>query len=240
VSASHQIAYETWKADPTPANLNGVVGALKPTIDHVLHSISAGDDPYIRSKARVFSAEAVKSFDPSYGAALPTWVSRQLLPLRRVRRQTQNAVRIPEGIQIDAYALMRAEQEFVEKHEREPDLVELADFSKIPVKRITHIRNTFRLVPSEASFSSESNPDGYNTSGAATTDYRDEAFEMVFNSADHLDRRILEMTTGFGGSTVLSGKMIASKLGLTEPQLSRRRAKLSLQIQELESALKSQ
>lgn len=220
------------------SNLNATVTALKPTLDHVLHSINAGDDPYIQSKARVLTAKAVQSYDPSHGAALPTWVSRQLLPLRRVRRQSQSAVRIPEGIQIDAYSLMRSEQEFFEKHEREPNVGELADFAKMPIRRIEHIRKVFRPVPSESAFSSDENPDGFGSIGSGETDFSNEAFEYVYKDADHLDRRILEMKTGFGGSAALNGKEIARRLNLTEPQLSRRSAKLALQINELESALK--
>lgn len=229
--------YDTWVADPSTNNLRATVDSLKPTVDHVLYSIKASDDPFIRSKARVLTAKAVQSYDPAHGAALPTWVSRQLLPLRRVRRQSQGAVRIPEGIQIDAYSLMRAEQEFFEKNEREPNIGELSDFAKMPAKRIAHIRKVFRPVPSESAFSSDENPDGFGTIGAGEPDYSSEAFDYVYNDADHLDRRILEMKTGFGGTATLNGKEIARKLGLTEPQLSRRSAKLSMQIHELENAL---
>lgn len=231
--------YDSWKTDPTPQNLKGVVDYLRPTVNHVLFSINAGDDPYIKSRANVLTAKAVQSFDPNQGAGLSTWVSRQLMPLRRIRRQSQSAVRVPEGIQIDAYNLMRSEQDFFDKYEREPDVYELADHSKMPVKRIEHIRKVFRPIPSEAAFSSEENPDGFSGVTSTESQFGSEAFEYVYRDADHLDRRILEMKTGFGGSPVMSGKEIAAKLGLTEPQLSRRSAKLSIQINDLEDALKN-
>ncbi len=236
-TVTNNTPYDAWKSDPTPKNLKGGVDYLRPTVDHVLFSINAGDDPYIKSKAKILTAKAVESYSPEHGAALPTWVSRQLMPLRRIRRQSQSAVRVPEGVQIDAYHLMRAEQDFFDKNEREPDVYELADFAKIPVKRIEHIRKVFKPIPSEAAFSSEENPDGFSGVSSTETSFGNEAFEYVYRDADHLDRRILEMKTGFGGSPVLSGKEIAAKLGLTEPQLSRRSAKLSIQINDLEEAL---
>lgn len=222
----HLAAYH---AEPTPEKLNAVVGALKPTIDYALSSINAGDDPFLRAKAKLITAKAVQAFNPEAGAGLPTWVSGQLMQLRRIRRQTQSPVRVPEGIQLDAVTLMRAEHDFMDKHDREPDLHELADFSKLPVRRIHQIRSTFRKMPSQAAAG--------GASQQVEPDYSTEAMDYVYRDADYLDRKIMELKTGYGGNDPLSPKLVAQKLKLTPTQLSRRSAKLAWKVQQIDKSL---
>lgn len=221
--------YAAYQQDPTPARLHAVVGTLKPAIDYALSSINAVGDPYLRAKAQVITAKAVQSFNPEFGAGLPTWVSGQLMQLRRIKRQTQNPVRVPEGIQLDAVTLMKAEHDFQDKHDREPDLHELADFSRLPVRRIQQIRQTFRKMPSQAAVG--------DAAQSFTPDFSEEALDYVYRDADYIDRKILEMKTGYGGTDPLPPKLVAQKLRLTPTQLSRRAAKLSFRVQQIEKTL---
>ena len=154
-----------------------------------------------------------------------------------MKRKSDSAAHVPEGIQLDAMTLMRAEQDFLDKHEREPDLIELSDHSKLPVKRIKAIRETFRPVPSEAAFTSETQDLGLP--GTPNGSYSDEALDYIYRDADYIDRKILEMKTGYGGAEMLTPAVVAQRLGLTPTQLSRRSAKLALQIQEIEEALRT-
>jgi len=212
-----------------------VINSVSPTIHHVLGSIGASGDKHLRSKARTLAAGAVKSYDPTKGAQLHTWVSRQLLPLRRARRFSDSAAHVPEGIQLDAMTLMKAEQAFIDENDREPDILELADASYLPVKRIENIRKSFRPIPSEGAFTNETGDVGIP--GQSAPDYSDESVEYVYRDADYIDRKILEMKTGYGGSEVLSPKDTAARLNLTPTQLSRRSTKLALQIREIEDAI---
>jgi DNA-directed RNA polymerase specialized sigma subunit len=221
--------YQAWVIDPVQTPLNEVVKSLQPSIDYALHSINASDDPYMKSKAKVVAAEAVKSFNPSTGSALPTWVSNQMMRLRRIKRQTQSVTKVPERIQLDNYAIYRAEQEFMDKHDREPDMEELSDAVKLPIKRIEKVRLATRKTPSEGALE-----------GAVSnfeTDFENDALEYVYRDADYIDRKILEMKTGYGGNEVMQPKLIAQKLKLTPVQLNRRSMKLTMKIQELTKAL---
>jgi len=223
-------AYETYRQAPTPENLASVVSTLQPTINHALHSLQSHSDPVMQTHAKVLTAQAVRKFNPESGAQLHTWVSHQLLPLRRLRRQSQAVVKLPERVQLDAFTLHRAEQEFMDQHGREPDVAELADHSKIPVRRIKIIRNTLRRTPSEADIGDSAPPE--------ETDFAPEALEYVHGDADHIDRRIIEHKTGFGGAEVIPPFMIAQKLGLTPTQLTRRSQRLALRVQRIEAQLK--
>ena len=123
------------------------------------------------------------------------------------------------------------QKKFEEQHNREPDTLELADMSGLPAHRIEKIRKFARAVPSEAGMmdSTEQN----------ATDFQSEALDYVYHDADHLDRRILEMKTGYGGHAVMSPADIGAKLGLTPSQLSRRSAKLTHRINSIQSDLET-
>ena len=119
-------AYKAYLTEPTPDRLSDVVDHLDPVINYSLSSINASSDNLIRNKAKVFAAEAVKKYDPQHGAALPTWVSGQLMQLKRFKRDVNQPVKVPERIQLDAYTLARAEQEYIDKFNKEPDVEELS------------------------------------------------------------------------------------------------------------------
>jgi len=223
-------AYQSYVTDPTPDRLNMVVDNLSPVINYSLSSINAYNDNLIKSKARLFAAEAVMKYDPNVGAALPTWVSGQLMQLRRFKRSVNQPVKVPERVQLDAMSLARAEQDFTDKYNREPDLDELADHAKMPIKRIEKVRKSFRAMPSQAAVG--------DASGNTDTDFSNEALDYIYKDADKVDRKIIEMKLGYGGRyDPLEPKQIAVMLGLTPSQLTRRSAKLALKIQEIERAL---
>ena len=189
-------AYAEYLKDPTPDRLSDVVDHLSPVINYSVSSINEGSNALIKNKAKIFAAEAVKKFNPNAGAALPTWVSGQLMQLKRFKREVNQPVKVPERVQLDAYTLSRAEKEFYDKHNREPDVEELSDYAKI------------------------------------------EALDYAYKDADKVDRKIIEMKTGYGGRyEPMPPNKIAAMLGLTPSQLTRRSIKLSLRIQEIEKNL---
>jgi len=223
-------SYAVYLSDPTPDRLNDVVDHLSPVINYSLSSINANADNLIKNKARIFAADAIKKFNPNSGAALPTWVSGQLMQLKRFKRDVNQPVKVPERIQLDAYTLSRAEKEFFDKNDREPDVEELADYAKMPRKRIEKVRRSFRAMPSQGAIG-----DSFTQS---ETDFGAEALDYTYKDADRVDRKIIEMKTGYGGRyEPMSPNKIAVMLGLTPSQLTRRSIKLSLKIQEIEKNL---
>ena len=225
----HEASFAEYKADPSPEKLSAVVKDLRPSFDYALSAVQSQDDPVMKIKARTLAAKAVQRFDPEGGAALPTWVSSQLLPLRRTRRQMQTAVRVPERIHLDAYTLAKAEKDFVDQHNREPDVSELADFSKLPVKRIQTIRQSLRKTPSETAIGDGTPPQ--------EIDFTGEALDYVHQDSDHTDRRIIELKTGYGGSEVTPPWKIAQMLKLSPTQLTRRSQRITYRIQNIDRRL---
>lgn len=224
--------YEAYTLNPTPDNLRPIVAELEPSINYHVSAIGAGDDKLVRQKARVIAGEAVKTYDPTKGSNLKTWVNNQMVRVKRFKRDVQQPVKIPERMQLDAYTLYKAEQAFMDQHDREPDLQELADFAAMPIKRIQKIRRAQRIMPSETTVSE------LGGSQHTSPDLADEALDYIYSESDKIDRQIIEMKTGYGGKyNPLQPKEIATKLKLTPSQLSRRSARLAYKLQQYESAL---
>ena len=229
-TSSLDSAYAVYLNDPTPDRLSDVVDHLSPVINYSLSAINEGSNALIKNKAKIFAAKAVKQFNPAAGAALPTWVSGQLMQLKRYKREVNQPVKVPDRVQLDAYTLSRAEKEFYDKHDREPDVEELSDYSKIPRKRIEKIRRSFRAMPSQGVIG-----EGFTQS---ETDFGTEALDYAYKDADKIDRKIIEMKLGYGGRyEPTQPNKISAILGLTPSQLTRRSIKLSLRIQEIEKNL---
>lgn len=222
--------YEKWRLFKDSDSLYEVTKSLRPTIDSVVASLGGTGNPQIASKARVIAAKAIQSYDPSAGATLPTWVSQQLRQLTRDIRKSNNLVHIPDGVQLDAYALYRAEREFEDEYGREPTVEELADISHLPVKRILDVRTKMRPIVTDAGTETD---EGSSTLQVESSDYTQDALDYVYAESDRNDKKLLEYTVGYGGSPVLSNDQIMKKLRLTPVQLSRRKARLSLRINEV-------
>ena len=223
--------YGAYQANPTPESLHSVVKALEPTIGYSLASVNASNDPVVRAKASLYAGEAIKKFNPADpdAASLPTFVASHLRQLSRTSRASRSPVSIPERIQLDAYKLDQAKKKFTDRTGREPDMVELADEVKLPIKRIEKIHRYQFSVPSEVSLGGDINEEG--------PDFDKDAVEYVYHDADYTDRKILEMKTGFGGNPTMIPRDIAIKLNLTPTQLSRRSMRLTDRINKIRDGL---
>jgi DNA-directed RNA polymerase specialized sigma subunit len=203
-------------SDRSPTKLNSVLRTLRPVINHALISFGAADDPIVRTKAEALAARAVTRYDPSAGAGLRTWVSGQLMPLARYRRETQS-VGIPDRAQLDHMALERARLEFEEERGRPPDMTELADRSGIPVRRIKKVT----LMTGKKAI------DEGRIEGQATgVDYTDEAVEALIPELDDFGRGVLQFRTGYGGAPILSAQEIAKRYKVSPAAVSKKSAVL--------------
>lgn len=224
-------AYAAYKQAPSKDSLYNVVKSVKPTIDYALSSVGANEDPVIRSHAELFTAKAIEKYDPAHaaGANLTTHIGHQLRQLSRTARAVRSPVQLPDRIQTEAYQLHQAKLRFQEENDREPDVLELADFTGMPVKKIEKIHRYQISIPSEAPFG--------GPTAETEPDYTQDALDYVYHDADHTDRQIMELKTGYGGRQVLSPQEVAAKLRLTPSQLSRRSMRLAARIQRMQDAL---
>lgn len=227
---SPQDYYNIYSTDPSPQNLNQVMNSLKPVIAQSLVGIGEHNNPMLTEKARIFALQAVKKYSPEYGASLHTWVRGQLMQLNRARREMNSPIKVPERIQLDAFHIKTKENEFIDKHGREPDVHELADITRLPVKRIAKVRTQFYRVPTSMSLPEESLTQ-------AQTDYTDETMSYIFDSADYIDRKLMEHRFGYGGGEIIPNQDLAAKLRLRPDAVSKRYKKLEAKIRQTHDIL---
>lgn len=247
---STEDSYNRWKSTRDPNDFNIVLKSLKPTIEYSLSTYQAKGDPYIESKAKLITAKAIKEFDPEYKVSLPTYVTSQLRKLTRVVRESRSPIKVPERLIYEAAELKEAEQDFIEKHGREPDVQELADFSKMSIDRIEKIRRRAVKQVSEGQyFSGDISDDGSESKSSVEDAVQEipntvrEALTYTHANADHRERKILEWSTGFGGAPILKPADIAKKLKISQSQVSRITAKLAVDVESnlkaIEEAIRS-
>lgn len=222
-------AYTAWKADPSPSNLNAAVRSLDGTINYALYAVGDTVNPQLKHQARLFAADAVKTFDPAKGAQLPSWVSGQLQSLRRFKRENTGPVKVPERAQLDAWHLEKARRDYLDRNGVEPDVKQLADASNLSVKRISDVRRATRPVVAQ---------DAIGDVEQNLVDFTDEALEYVFDESDATDRKIIEHLTGYGGTPLLPKHVLAQQMGVSPSQITRRSDRIARKLQEMEQDLK--
>lgn len=223
--------YDRWKLDPSAENLFATVKYLQPTISAAVQTMGGGNNPQIAAKARVVAAKAVQTYDPSYGASLPTWVTQQLRQLNRTIRDSRSPLHTPDGVQLDAYNIYRATKELEDDLNREPTMQEIADKAHLSIKRIRDVRKKMRAVGTEAPMDPEQQTG--NEQAGEETDYSQEALNYVYNDCDMLEKKVLEYSTGFNGEPPLPTSEIKKKLKLSDVQLSRIRTRLGFRVRDV-------
>jgi hypothetical protein len=220
--------YEAWKLDPTPDNLGLVVRSMDDAVGYKLSSMGVANNPQMKHQARLYAADAVLKYDPASGASLKTWTQSQLQSLQRFKRENQGPVKVPDRAAIDAWSIEKARRELEDELGDEPDVKQLADRSGLSVQRIASVNKITRPIASD---------DQVYDAGGSLPDYLGEALEYVYDGSDKVDRRIIEMTTGYGGGPVMSKKDIADRLGISASQVTRRSERIGRQLQEMDTQM---
>lgn len=228
--------YAVWRANPTKENMAAVLADLDTTINSEIQRFS-GPKPLLRSKARALAVGAIRSYDPSSGAKLRSWVVTQLQPLSRYNNALK-PVYAPEDAARKAYAVSKAREAFFDEHGRDPTDEELADSVGISVGRLRKVRTMAPAVindPVETDSEDETTPDFaiYRSNPVQA------AGEAVYRGLDRRDRRIFDLRTGMHGSKELSGKGIADLLKVSPALVTQRSNAIAARIMDMAGRLES-
>jgi DNA-directed RNA polymerase specialized sigma subunit len=224
--------YVNYSANPSKENLFKVVSKMNPLINNSLNQLGESGNSLLKNEALLMAADAVKTYNPEQGAALQTWTASQLKQLRRKRRELNSVTHLPERVQIDAFNIERGMRELTDLNGDEPDLEELADYIKMPIKRINKVRSMMYKTPDAASVSSE----GVSQS---QTDYTEEAMHYIYQDAGKIDRKIMEHRLGFGGSKPLTNNELAAKLNIGPDVISKRLGRIINKVEKTYNILNS-
>lgn len=218
-------SYAEWQSNPNPQTTGNLLKAIRPAIDRAVHVYTGTTDPIIVSKARSIALNSLPRYDAKQ-AKLGTYLMNQLQSLKRVARQQQQVISIPERVQMDSQSLHRVESELTEKLGREPSTAELSRNSGLSAKRIAHVRK-FRYPVSESQMTSVDEDGNESTPGGVQSNEHAKVWrEIVYLDADPIAQKIMEWSFGMHGSPVLSNQAIAIKLRLSPGAVSQRKANI--------------
>jgi DNA-directed RNA polymerase specialized sigma subunit len=226
-----QTRYDTWKIDPIPEKLSPVLAALYPTINSEIQRYN-GPKHVLRGKAKSLALQAVKTYNPTQGTQLRSWVVSNLQPLSRYS-QSLRPIKAPEVAMRQAAEVNRLSQEFEMDSQRPPSDDELADVSGLSVKRIKHIRERVKGFASESSLvNDDADSLSSNAPAVFAPNKLEIARDMVYTSLSDRDKRIYEWKTGKNG-TQLSNQDIAIRLGVSPAFISQRSSTIAEQMSDL-------
>lgn len=219
--------YGQWSMLRNDTAASELLAAAAPVIDSSLRAYGGREGDSLRTQAKIMAMRAFKTYDPSKGAQLNTYLMQSLKSLNREAKKRSGVIKLPEKVMIDQNALNTAQSSFTAEHGREPSVGELADRTGLSHKRIERIRSLGREVP-EASLVSEEGDSLFSRK----SDPQKIWFDYVYKDLDPISQKICDWSTGYGGTETLQKQEIARRLGMTPAAVSQRINKIVAQLQE--------
>ena len=109
-------------------------------------------------------------------------------------------------------------------------------FNTVKVKNIHLCENQY--FNSDA-VSDDDSPSSVSETNGELPNYVREALAYTYAELDTREKKILEWSTGFGGSKILPPAEIAKKLNISQSQVSRLTAKIAVSVEENLKALEN-
>ena len=180
----------------------------------------------IHAELRKQFINAVKSYDPKKGSQLNSWVTNHLKKASRFVKTYQNIGKIPEGNIAKIGEFDRAKEELTEKLGYEPDTKTLADYLKLPQKRVIQLIKERRADVSASSYI-------HDPAEILTPKELEAVHLLQFDTRlGPEERTVYEYVFGINGKPRLAPGEIAKKTGIHPSKVSRIRTKLKGHIQE--------
>lgn len=231
-----QDAYQQWKTAPGPKTMGEVLREARPVIDQAVTSYAGGDAALARSRARVLATQAVKSYDPNQGTPLKTYLQSHMKGLQRYRAN-QSPIKSPERMRLENIRIHRAEQEFKDVYNREPEPDELSEMVNLPWERIQAVRKAIRPQVSEGQLTqwegSDEDDSAVYLPGVPDDSAANTWASYVYHDLDPIDKRIYNMYLGRGRyKKGMSVQDMAKELKMSSAAVSQRAKRISAKLEQ--------
>jgi len=208
-----QKLYETWKTNPSKHNLGNLIESLSgPIYAEVRRQSGTLPTVALASEAKKWAFKAIQTYDPSKGASLSTHVQGYLQRVRRTNYKFQNAVRLPENMQLKFNEYNHQLAMLTDELNREPTDEELANRLGWSKPKTIKFKNSLYadLIESGTDKPSE------------VTQFSDSVIlmEHLMSKLDPQEKFILE------NSKVLSSTELSRRLGVNLNRLNYLKSKL--------------
>lgn len=242
---SLEAGYKQWSTGRTPRNMGALMKAARPIIDSSIKTFASHDSPILRTQAKQLAIQAVKRYDPKTGVPLKNWIMQNMRGLRRLSAQ-RSPLMVPERVRLDAGRIAAVAAEFREAVGREPTMEELADATKLSVKRLSYVRKLDRPLVAEGQLSTTDDgsegegPDVY-LPGEAEESWMNTWAQFVYHDLPVLDKQIYNMYLGREGYPKnMSVLKMAAKLRISSAAVSQRAKKIAEKLEEGEALKRGQ
>lgn len=217
------LAYSRWKVAPSPHSMSDVLKGVEPVIKSQISRFPGTNETLLRSEARRLAVQAVKTYDPAHGSSLQTHVFNHLRPLARFTQKTSRAVTVPRDAREGIANLMRAKQDFMEEHGREPSDAELQDLTGLSGDKFSRL----------SGMAFYEMPEGKQETPVAVTpeDSRIGMWtDFVYHDLPNRDRLIMDYRLGRNGRPVTDVNKIAAILKVDPSYVHKRVKSIASQI----------
>ncbi len=215
----------------TPTLLKPLYESYKPLLQKEINKFKGLELPTstINAEFRKQFVNAVKTYDPNR-AQLNTHVTNVLRKGSRFIKTYQNLGKIPEGQISNIRPLKQAIEHLTNLHGYEPDTTMVADYMKLPVKRVAQLRKELREDRPTSGY--EGRPGGDPAESLAPKELEAIAILQYDKRLSPEERTVYEYTFGINGKAKLQPGQIAKQTKIHPSKISRIRGKLKNYIQE--------
>ena len=223
IEPDYKDAFDTWKADPSPAGNATFLKALDTDIDKAIRTHVGEPNPLTRSRAKLMALDGMKKYDPTR-SRIRTHLHTQLQGLKRYNAKQRQILKVPERIMLDRRNMDSMRQELEDELGREPTDDELARRTGFSRRRLKRIRS---YEPgANTGLLSAVSENGFDPAVQSDSDVW---LQTIYDDLSPMDQKVFEWTLGWNGHRSLSNQEIARKLGRSPGAISQRK----LQIQKL-------
>jgi len=205
-------AWNSWNSSQSKKDLSTLFKRVDPILNKEVNRWSSGAvaAPVLKIEAKKIALGAFKTFDPNK-SKLSTHVTNNLKGLSRTLYTYSNAARLPEHRMIKAKTFIAVEDNLTNKLGRIPTSQELSEKLSWSKKEVGRIRKELRSSYSD----SAPVPPGFDSSFDGSSD-----LDFIYHDLNNQDKVVFEHTTGYSGASILDGKSLINKTGLTQGQIS--------------------
>lgn len=225
-------AYNKWVLDPSPDNMAELVSAFMPTINSELQQYS-GSKELMRTRAKSYVIQAIRSYDPLGKTKLNSWVVTNLKQLSRYGKRLR-PIHTSEDLARNAAELNRVALDLEDRLGRKPTDDELQDETGWSVKTIDKIRKASVSTAAESNVTAQDEETGPEDPSVARLDTLPFRQEATYMSLDQRDKDIFDYRTGSHGKEQITGDELAKKLGITPAYVSQRASAIGSTIKDME------
>lgn len=219
-----QDLYDEWKRTGSKEALGQLISQLSgPIYSEVQRQAGTLPNTALSAEAKKWAIRAIKTYDPTKGAAISTHVMSYLPKVRRMNYKFQNAARLPENMQLKYKLWDRAVQNLADKLNRDPTDEEVAEELGWSKGLVVKFRGSLYEDLIESS----------TTRPTETTSFNESKILL-----DHIMSELTpDEKTIWENSKQMSSEELAHKLGININRLNYLKAKLKAKVQKIKNEI---